>query len=133
MGRLAEVYDAEMLALLRGLETAIEFQQEMPGANRRRTRIVLFADNTASVTAITKETPRSSQQTSQKFVEATSIFLDKNRRATIKVSWVPGNMGIEGNDRADEKANEATDLERGIETTTLAKLHRELRARKTED
>ena len=30
MGKLAEVYDAEMLALLRGLETAIEFQQESP-------------------------------------------------------------------------------------------------------
>ncbi len=104
MGRLAEVYDAEMLALLRGLETAIEVQQEMPGMNRRQTRIVLFADNTASVAAITKETPGSSQQTSQKFVEITITFLDKNRQAMIEVSWVPGHMGIEGNDRADEMA-----------------------------
>ena len=35
MGVLAEVYDAKMLALLRGLETTIEFQQEIPHANRR--------------------------------------------------------------------------------------------------
>src|SRR5258706_5968 len=52
MGKLAEVYDAEMLALVRGLETAIKVQQEMPGVNRRQTRIILFADNPASVTAI---------------------------------------------------------------------------------
>ena len=57
------------------------------------------------------------------FVEAAITFLDKNRRATIKVSWVTGHMGIEGNGGADEKAKEATDLEPGIETTTLAKLH----------
>src|SRR5258708_39581360 len=69
MGCLAEVYDAEMLALLRGLETAIEVHQGMPRANGRRTRIVLFADNTTSVTAITKEAPGSSGRTSQKFVE----------------------------------------------------------------
>ena len=116
-----------------GLERAIEFQQEMPGANRRRTRIALFADNKASVTAITKETPGLSQQTSQKFVEIAITFLDENRRATIEVSWVSGHMRIEGNDRADEIAKEATELEPAIETTTLAKLHRQLRERlKTE-
>ena len=38
-------------------------------------------------------------------------------------------MGIEGNDRADEMVKEALDLEPAIETTTLAKLHRQLRER----
>ena len=79
MGRLAEVYDAEMLALLRGLETAIEFQQEIPHTNRRQTKIILFADNTPSVTAITNETPGSSRQISQKFVETAITFLEENR------------------------------------------------------
>ena len=36
-------------------------------------------------------------------------------------------MGIEGNDRADALAKEATDLEPARETTTLAKIHRQLR------
>ncbi len=36
-------------------------------------------------------------------------------------------MGIEGNDRADEIAKEATELEPGTEATTTAKLHRQLR------
>ena len=96
-------------------------------ANRRRTRIILFADNTASVTAITKEDPGSSQQISQKFVETAIAFLDANGRATIEISWVPGHMGTEGNDRADALAKEATDLEPARETTTLAKIHRQLR------
>ena len=126
MGKLAEVYNAEMLALLRGLETAIAFQQEIPETNRRRLKIVLFADNTAAVTAITKETPGSSQQTSQKFVETATSFLDENRGAIIEISWVPGHMGIEGNDRADELAKRVTELEPTTETTTLAKLHRQL-------
>ena len=129
MGRLAEVYDAEMLALLRGLETAIGFQQEMPEANRKSPRIVLFADDTAPVTAIAKEAPASSQQTSQKLVETALTSLDENRRATIEVSWVPGHMGIERNDRADGIAKEATNLEPAVETTAIAKLHWQLRER----
>jgi hypothetical protein len=36
-------------------------------------------------------------------------------------------MGIEGNDRADELAKEATEIELTTETTTIAKLHRQMR------
>ena len=35
MGRFTEVYDAKMLALLRGLEAAVDFQQELPEVDRR--------------------------------------------------------------------------------------------------
>ena len=127
MGCLAEVYDAEMLALLRGLETAIKVHQEMPHAKGRQTKIVLFADNTASVTAITKEAPGPSQRTSQKFVEVAINFLNENNQATIEVSWVPGHMDIRGNDRADEIAKEATELAPETEIISIAKLQRQLR------
>ena len=56
-------------------------------------------------------------------------FLDENQRASIEISWVPGHMGIEGNDRADELAKEGTELEPATETTTIAKLHQQLRAK----
>ena len=127
MGKHANVYDAEMLALLRGLETAIEFQLAMPKENRKQSRIILFADNTSSVASIINEKPGSSQHISQKFMETATNFLNKNRRASIEVSWVPGHMKIAGNDRADEIAKEATELEPATTTTTIAKLHRQLR------
>ena len=38
-------------------------------------------------------------------------------------------MNIEGNDRADELAKEATELKLATETTTIAKLHQQLRAK----
>ena len=38
-------------------------------------------------------------------------------------------MGIEGNDRADSIAKAATELKPATETTTVAKLHRQLRAK----
>ena len=126
MGRLAEVYNTEMLALLRGLELAIELQQEMLQMNRKWTKIILFADNTALITAITKEAPGLSQQTSQKFIKTTITFLDKNRQATIEVSWVPGHMEIEGNNRADKIAKEATNLKPTTETITLVKLYQQI-------
>ena len=61
MGRFAEVYDTEMLALLRGVEAVIDFQQETPELDRRRLTIILFADNTSSVEVITEEKPGPSQ------------------------------------------------------------------------
>ncbi len=85
MGKLAEVYDAEMLVLLRNLETAIEFQQETPELHRKQSKIILFADNTSSVEAMTKENSGPSQQISQKFVEKATTLLDKNKRASIEV------------------------------------------------
>jgi ribonuclease HI len=75
MGKSAEVYDAEMLALLRGLEAAIAFQQNTRETSRRQPTIILFADNTSAVEAITKEKPGPSQELSQKFVEMATTFL----------------------------------------------------------
>ena len=46
---------------------------------RKWSMIVLFADNTTSVDAITKENRGSSQQISQKFVETATTFPDENK------------------------------------------------------
>jgi ribonuclease HI len=126
MGRSTEVYGAEMLAFLRRLEAAIDFQQHIPETNRRRSTMILIADNTSATGAIAGQNPGPSQQISQRFTETAMIFLDENRGATIEISWVSGHMGIEGNDRADELAKEATELEPATETTILAKLHRQM-------
>ena len=59
-------------------------------------------------------------------METVMRFLNENQRANIEILWVPGHMGIEGNNRADELAKEATELKPATETTTIAKLHWQL-------
>ena len=123
MGKHAEVYGAEMLAVSRELETAIGFQRAKPEENRRQSGIILFADSTSSVTSIINEkpgSPGSSQLISQKFVEAAITCLDENRRASIDTSWVPGHMDITRNGGADEIAKEATEVQTTTDTTTIA-------------
>ena len=61
MGRFAKVYNTEMLALLRGLEAEVNFQQELLEVDRRQSMIILFANNTSSVKVITEEKPGLSQ------------------------------------------------------------------------
>ena len=80
-----------------------------------------------------EEKPGLSQHISWEFVEAVMSFLDENQRASIEISGVPGHMGIEVNDRADELAKEGTELEPATETTTIMKLHWQLHTKmKTE-
>ncbi len=57
---------------------------------------------------------------SQKLIEMALGFLDGNTRTSIEVSWAPGLMEIEGNNRADEMAKEASELEPATEVTTVA-------------
>ena len=73
------------------------------------------------------DNPGPSQQISQKFVETVTTFLEENRRVNTEVSWVPGHMGIDGNNKADGIAKGATKLEPATKTTTIVKLHRQLR------
>jgi len=120
MGRHAEVFDTEMLARLRGQETATMFQQAMLEGNRTQARIAY----SQWLLIITTENPSLSQWISQNLVETTTQFLDKNRRASVEIVWVLGHMGIAGNDRADIwDSKEATKLEPITETTTLANLY----------
>jgi len=58
-------------------------------------------------------------------VEA-ATHLDEHREAHIEVAWVPGHMGIAGNNRADKIAKAATKLEPATKTTTLANLFRQI-------
>ena len=55
-----------------------------------------------------------------------ATHLDENRDTHMEVAWVPGHMGIAGNNRVDEIAKEAIKLEPATETTTLANLFRQI-------
>jgi len=121
MGKHAEVYDVEMLALLSGLETAIEFQlaagreQKTVKSHTIRQQHIFGCFNNKRETGIAEVCGNRNK------------LLDENRRASIEVPWVPRYMDIAGSDRADEIAKEETELESATETTAMAKLHRQLR------
>ena len=60
------------------MEAAVDFQKEALEVDRRRSTVILFADNTSSVEAITEEKPGPGQHISQRFVETATAFLDDN-------------------------------------------------------
>jgi hypothetical protein len=72
--------------------------------------IHMFADNAASVTAISDPKPGPAQFFALKFHQTIWPLLEDNPNLSITVSWCPSHCDIQGNDRADELAKEATSL-----------------------
>ncbi|KAH7325517.1 hypothetical protein B0J17DRAFT_536789, partial [Rhizoctonia solani] len=68
--------------------------------------IILFADNLAAVSAISALSKHPAQFASMIFRKAADEFLNESPHNHIKVCWVPGHSGVEGNERADQLANE---------------------------
>ncbi|KAJ1304840.1 hypothetical protein OPQ81_005974 [Rhizoctonia solani] len=101
LGPRFEVFDAEMLALALALKKATSHARRLEAHS-----IVLFADNQAAVSSITLLTKHPGQYASIAFREAADKFLEESPLNHIKVCWVPGHDGVEGNERADRLANE---------------------------
>ncbi|KAJ1300689.1 hypothetical protein OPQ81_002336 [Rhizoctonia solani] len=104
LGPRFEVFDAEMLALALALKKATSHARRLEAHS-----IVLFADNQAAVSSITLLTKHPGQYASIAFREAADKFLEESPLNHIKVCWVPGHDGVEGNERADRLANEGGD------------------------
>src|SRR5258706_12677706 len=121
MGKLAEIYDAEMLVLLRGLETAIEFQQETPEVRQkivkdrisRRRHVLERCDN--------ERGPRT-QPTN---IDRGNCDDLPQREQKCKHGSIVGPR-THGNTRKRQSGRNsegATELKPATETTTIAKLH----------
>ncbi|KIK04742.1 hypothetical protein K443DRAFT_4492 [Laccaria amethystina LaAM-08-1] len=67
------------------------------------TQICYFVDNAAAAGAIFDPKPQPSQFYSAK-------FLDDDITHAVEITWCPSHCDIQGNDRADELAQEATQL-----------------------
>lgn len=133
LGTSAEVYDAEMTALANGLKGAINFIHQTEDHHPKPTTIFIFADNSSAVRSIPIARPFSSQDASQRFIEAARSFLEGNPRASIMIQWVPGHTGIPGNERADEIAKAACSLAPPNPRTTLSNYLRTARNKLSED
>jgi ribonuclease HI len=108
LGGHAEVFDAEMAALSLGATKAEEFIQNSPNI----THIAFFTDNAAATSAIVDPKPKTSQYFAIKFHQVIRPLLETHENLSISVSWCPSHCGIPGNERADQLAKEATELER---------------------
>ena len=108
LGGHAEVYDAEMAALSLGASLAAEFINAHPNTSH----IAFFTDNTAATLAISDPKPQAAQLFAAKFHNSITPLLETHPNLSISISWCPSHCGIIGNDRANQLAKEATQLER---------------------
>jgi ribonuclease HI len=107
------VFDAEMAALSISATKASNLLTDFPNI----TKIHLFADNAASISAISDPKPGPSQFFTIKFHQTLRPLLETHPNLSITISWCPSHCDIPGNDRADELAKEATSLGRQIPYT----------------
>jgi ribonuclease HI len=92
----ANVFLAEMVGIRMGLEMA---QQ------RIEREVIIFCDSQAAIQAID-----GSQKTNQQILGSIAEKWDELRSQSVQVTihWIPAHQGIEGNERADRAAKEAT-------------------------
>lgn len=69
-----------------------------------------FVDNSAAAGANFDPKPQPGQLYAAKFHRKMARFLDNDPTRTIEIAWCPSHCKIDGNDRADELAKEATQL-----------------------
>src|SRR5258708_8249359 len=67
-------------------------------------RVILYANNSATITKIFKGADRKAQQHSKAFRRAIGSILCNNPKTKIAISWCPGHSDIIGNEEANKLA-----------------------------
>ena len=97
MGKINEVYDAEAIAMLKGLKQALKslMAKVAPGIHICLDNLVV-ARNSSGI-------PKSSSQKAfRQFRDLAKGRLQTGKELTVQ--WIPGHAGIEGNELADHEA-----------------------------
>jgi len=106
MGGRAKVYNAEMVGLMLGAKLAANFIMNHP----KITKLYYYVDNSVAAGVIFNPKPQPGQLYTAKFHQRMAKFLNNNTTCTIEINWCPSHCKIQGNDRADELAKEATQM-----------------------
>lgn len=126
LGPKAEVYDAEILGLCGGLEAALTSPMVEVSSG-----IHICTDN-LNVAQKAGTIPNGSSQAGfARFKEAAQQWIRQGRKITVQ--WVPSQMGIQGNEKADIEAKNNADIIAAAvteETQTLAHPYRAIRQKK---
>lgn len=102
LGRKAEVFDTEMLALAMGARKSCA-----AAVRSQCNSITFFSDNIAAVQRICDLSSHAGQFASIIFRKAIDDFLRADPSRRVDIPWIPGHSGIIGNDRADALVNQA--------------------------
>jgi ribonuclease HI len=93
----ANVYAAELVGILMGLELGIRSNQTM---------MVVFTDNQAALKTLQAPKRQSGQFIMKRIIMALAEI--DSRNAHVEFHWIPAHQGIQGNELADKLAKEAT-------------------------
>ncbi|CAD6940903.1 unnamed protein product [Tilletia laevis] len=105
-GSTREVYDAEAIALWNGLRAGTELARRLKAES-----INIYSDNDSVLRSTASGTSTSSQRYIRAFIRRAKEWLDEGQDHTLRMEWVPGHTDVEGNEEADELANEGAEGE----------------------
>jgi hypothetical protein len=91
-----EAYDTELFAMLKSLQQA---KQNIIASIKN---IWIFSDNQAAIQRICKNSKSSGQEITYKLHTEAELLLSQNIQ--LHICWVPGHVGIYGNEQADKAA-----------------------------
>ncbi|KAJ3904493.1 hypothetical protein F5879DRAFT_776941, partial [Lentinula edodes] len=94
-----EVYEGECIGMILGLH--------LSRAQESVTAVSIWADNTAAITATDTSKTGPSHYILDIFHHTLTALRAQHPDATVTISWIPGHVGAEGNERADEEAKKA--------------------------
>jgi ribonuclease HI len=101
MGTQMEVYDAELHGVLQAAEKCRQFL-----ARQQDKKAWIFTDNQAAVQRIASLTAAPGQEVALQLADIADTLHERNN--SLHIQWVPGHVDVEGNERADKLAKEAT-------------------------
>ena len=94
------VFEGEGIGLILGLELIRE-EEEAEGM------VTIGIDNTAAISATHAIKPSVSHYIWDTFHRRVAMLYNRHKGVDVLVKWVPGHMGILGNEKADEEARKA--------------------------
>ncbi|GAA5976446.1 hypothetical protein JCM11641_006013 [Rhodosporidiobolus odoratus] len=108
LGKHQPVYAAELVGVQLALSTVTAILASRPNPDSVPTPIHLFLDNQSAVLNSCSPAPTSGQHLRRKNLTLYHSLLSTFPRASLTVHWVPGHVGVDGNEAADAAAKTAS-------------------------